>query len=165
MKVRDYDPRSGQCFQGDVAILPVPPDIHVSTNDEILPEAGRLILLHGEVSGHAHAIAMPRKRQFRQPAAVADPVLTTRDTRLRKAFAGKPAVGTARLFRDPKAIEALRHKGLLTRVDLAIGLLIVEGGPVTVTHEEHAGIRLPVGNYYVGGQIESAGAEERKVVD
>lgn len=165
MHVRDFDPRSGQAFQGDIAIIPMPPDIKIATTDEILPTNGRLIIQEGEVSGHHHAVDVPRDRHFRRRAAVADPVLATRDTRLRKALIGGARVGTARLYRAPVAVEALRRMGILTRTDLAIGCLVVEGGPVTVTHEEHDGIRLPVGNYYLGRQAESAGAEERVVAD
>ena len=76
-----------------------------------------------------------------------------------------PANGIARLYRDGAAIEALRQTGLITRTDLAIGCLVVEDEPVVVTHDEHDGIRLSAGNYYVGRQIESAGAEERVVGD
>ena len=64
-----------------------------------------------------------------------------------------------------RQMEAMRGKGILTRGDLAIGCLVVEGVSVVVTHEEHDGIRLPPGNYYVGRQVESAGAEERVVAD
>ena len=53
----------------------------------------------------------------------------------------------------------------LTRADLAVAVLIVENGPMVVSHQEHDGIRLPAGNYLIGRQIESAGAEERVVED
>lgn len=165
MSVRDFDPRSGQAFQGDIAIVPIPSDIAIITLDEIQPVDGRLIIQEGEVSGHHHVIDVPRQRHFRQQAAVVDPVLNVRDTRLRKAFAGKSVVGTARLFRDQRAIEELRRRGILTRTDLTIGCLVVEGGSVTINHEEHDGVRVPVGNYYLGRQVESAGAEERVVAD
>ena len=47
------------------------------------------------------------------------------------------------------------------------GLLVAEtpGAPVELRHEEHDGIRIPVGNYLIGRQVESAGAEERVVAD
>lgn len=164
MTTRNYDPAAGQAFQGDIAFVPIPTGVAIDTADEIVPVEGRLIIQEGEQSGHHHAIAMPRQRQFRQQPAVADPVLHVRDTRLRKAFGGA-RVGVARMFRDVRCVEELRRRGILTRTDLAIGCLVVAGGSVTVVHEEHDGIRLPPGNYYVGRQVESAGAEERVVVD
>jgi len=190
MQIRNFDPAQGQAFQGDIAIVPIPADIVISTADEIKPSAGRLIIQEGEATGHHHAIELPRQQHFRAASAVAgDPNLVVRDTRLRKAFASarsqhQPAktgvsalmssdsdalcggqVGTARLYRDPDAVEELRQSGVLTRTDLAVGCLVVEDGPVVLSHDEHDGIRLPVGKYYVGRQVESAGAEERVVQD
>lgn len=164
MKIRDYDPAAGCAFQGDVAIVPIPADISIMTGDEIKPVAGRLILQEGEVTGHHHAIAISR-RQFRQATPAANPDLQIRDTRLRKAFAGGAKIGSARLYRDPRAIEEMRRRGILDRTDLAIGCLVIEGGSAVVRHEEHDGARLPAGNYYVGRQVESVGAEERMVAD
>jgi hypothetical protein len=164
--IRDFDPAKGQAFQGDVAIIPMPADIAIARTDEIAPRDGRLILQEGEVTGHHHAI---RLRHFRDERAVAaDPVLATRSSRLRKAFragAAASALPSARMFRDPAAVQQLVARGILARTDLAVGCLVVEGGPMTVTHEEHDGIRLPPGSYYVGRQVESAGAEERRVAD
>lgn len=164
MQIRNFDPKSGQAFQGDVAIVPMPAAITIVRRDEIVPVDGRLIIQEGEASGHHHAINLPRRHHFRPEVAAADPVLHVRDTKLRRAFGGKSA-GIAHLYRDPAAVEALRHAGILTRTDLAIGCLVVEGGPVVIGHEEHNGIRVPPGNYYLGRQVESAGAEERVVVD
>jgi hypothetical protein len=167
MPVRDYDPREGQAFQGDIAIIPMPPDIEVGTTDEIEPVEGRLIIQEGEATGHHHAIEVERQgaRFFRRPSQVA-PVIGIRDARLRRAFGGGGrSHGTARLYRDRNAIEELRDRRILTRTDLAIGCLIVEGCTVVLSHEEHDGIRLPPGNYYVGRQAESVGDEERLVLD
>lgn len=161
---REFDPRHGQAFQGDIAFVPIPAGIAVGTGDEVQPIDGRLIIQEGEQSGHHHAIAVP-SRSFR-PAKVGDPVLTTRSPRLGKAFSGKrAALPSARLYRDSRAVDALRAAGILTRTDLAIGCLIVEGEPAIVAHEEHEALKLPVGAYYVGRQVESAGAEERMVRD
>jgi hypothetical protein len=169
MSIREYDPSAGDFLQGDVCIFPLPAELDLSTTAiEIAPVAGRLILQEGEVTGHHHAIALERVRHFRPEAQlVGDPTVAMRSPRLRRAFGGKkaPDVGTARLYRDGAAIEALRACGELTRTDLAIGILVVEGGPVMLSHEEHDGIRIPPGKYYVGGQVESAGAEDRRVVD
>jgi hypothetical protein len=166
MNIRNFDPAKGQAFQGDIAIIPMPAGVKIATIDEIKPIDGRLIIQEGEASGHHHAIDLPRTRNFRPAVEVGDPVLHVRDTRLRRALGGRSnAAGTARLYRDQAAVEALRGAGVITRVDLAIGCLVVEGGPVTIEHEEHDGIRVPPGNYYLGRQVESAGAEERVVLD
>lgn len=168
MKTRTYDPALGQAFQGDVAIVPMPADIAIARTDEVAEVDGRLILQEGEVTGHHHAITPTR---YFRPATpiVGDPAMATRSPRLRRALGGKakeaPVRAVARLFRDPAAVQELARRGILTRTDLAVGCLVIEGGPVTVTHEEHDGISLPEGNYYVGRQVESAGAEERRVED
>lgn len=168
MRIRNFDPTKGQAFQGDVAIIPIPDGIKISTLDEIEPKNGKLILQEGELTGHHHHIAI-RQRNFKPAVQVGDPVLNVRDTKLRKAFGGSKnkaaASPTARLFRDPSVATQMQKVGLLTRTDLVVGLLIVEGGPMTVTHQEHDGIRLPIGNYLIGRQVESAGAEERVVAD
>lgn len=168
MQARIYDPTQGQAFQGDVSIVPVPAGIAINRADEIKPIDGRLIIQEGEATGHHHAITLPRERNFKNSARQAlDAAIGIDSPRLRKAFGGekKLAVGTARLYRDPAAASAMQAKGLLTRTDLAVAVLVVEGAPVTITHEEHEGIRVPPGNYLVGRQVESAGAEERVVAD
>jgi hypothetical protein len=145
MPIRNYDPRRGQAFQGDIAIIPLPADIDIDTAEEIEPVEGRLIIQRGEATGHHHVIELGRRRvrYFRQPPRMA-PDTGMRDTHLHRA---------------------LGQRGILTRTDLAIGCLIVEGGSVVVSHEEHDGIRLPPGNYYLGRQAEKFGDEERVVLD
>lgn len=164
MTIHDFNPADGQAFQGDVSIVPMPSTISISTIDEIAPVAGRLILQEGEVSGHHHAIDL---RNFQsQPRESGDPLVMTRDPKLRRAFGGaSKRVPSARMYRDPSAVSAMMSAGILTRSDLAIGCLVVADGPMTVTHEEHDGIRLPPGNYLIGRQVESAGADERVVLD
>jgi hypothetical protein len=168
MRTITFDPATGQAFQGDIAIVPMPADIAIARSDEIAPVDGRLILQEGEVTGHHHAISLTRN--FRVTRAVAgDPVLATRSRRLRRAFRASAskvdAAPTARLYRDAAAVAELVRRRILTRADLAVGCLVVEGAPVTVSHEEHDAIVLPPGSYYVGRQVESAGAEERVVAD
>lgn len=166
MKIIDYDPRNGDGLQGDVDYFQIPDHIALSTAEEIPALNGRLIIQEGKATGHHHAIELPRRRNFRQETAIADPVLHVRDTRLRKAFGGaKAKAGTARLYRDLAAVQSLVRAGELTRADLAIGILVVEGGPVLLSHHEHDSHRIPPGRYYVGRQVESAGAEERVVLD
>lgn len=164
MNIRDYDPSQGQAFQGDVSIIPIPNGIPISTAQEIAPVEGRLILQEGETSGHHHAIHL-RQRNFQsQPREAGDPLLV-RSAKLRKAFGGMRAAATARLYRDDAVVAEMARRNILTRTDLAIACLVIEGGPMSITHEEHDGIRLPVGRYLIGRQIESAGAEERVVRD
>ena len=167
MQTRDYDPTQGQAFQGDVSIVPVPAGIALSTDDEIKPIDGRLIIQEGEATGHHHAIALPRARAFKPPRPIGDPTLETTSARLRRAFGGgkRTDVGTARLYRDPNVAAQMVAQGLMMRADLAVATLVVEGGPVMISHEEHDSIRVPPGRYLVGRQIESAGAEERVVAD
>lgn len=166
MPVRNFNPKDGCAFQGDIAIIPMPKSIAIATHDEIKPVDGRLIIQEGEVSGHHHAIDLVRSRHFRTDARqIGDPSIATRDRKLRRAFGGTAKSGSVKLYRDPRAVEALRRAGVLTRTDLAIGCLVVAAAPAIVAHEEHDGIRLPEGHYYLGRQVESAGAEERVVAD
>jgi hypothetical protein len=161
MEIRDYNPSQGMAFQGDVSIVPLPTDIEISCNDEILPVAGRLILQEGEVTGHHHAIALaerPAPRELDEPNLVVERLISD-------ALANKVALPSARLFRDPSVGEAMRERGLISRTDLIVGVLIVKTGSMCLVHEEHDGIRIPVGAYLVGRQVESAGAEELRVAD
>lgn len=48
---------SGLIRQGDVLVVPVHPDSIPSDGIDVDRENGRLILAHGEATGHAHAIA------------------------------------------------------------------------------------------------------------
>lgn len=154
MTIRNYDPTQGCAFQGDVSIVPVPAGIAISRVEEIKPIDGRLILQEGEVTGHHHAIRLPEPTRFRD-----DGIARSLET------ASAVPLGTARLYRDTAAANAMVRAGVLTRTDLVTAFLVVEGGPVTITHEEHDGIRVPPGNYVIGRQVESAGAEERVVRD
>jgi hypothetical protein len=157
MIVADYDPNLGQAFQGDIAIVPIPKTVVIATHDEIKPIEGLLIIQKGELSGHRHAIKMAQSPMF--GADVRNTVI-----RLLKRTTND-GTAAARLYRDPTAVAELVRRGVLTRADLAIGCLVVEGGAVIVSHEQHGGIRVPPGQYYVGRQIESAGADARVVRD
>ncbi len=186
MPVRDFDPRDGQAFQGDIAIVPIPPSITVAQVEEIAPIDGRLIIQEGEASGHHHAIRLPGQveiARFRDDGSgsgggeLRDARGDARENKPKRprvraivahilGRATSPrAQAAARLYRDHRAVRALFAAGILTRTDLAIGCLVVEGGDVVIGHEEHDGIRLPPGRYYIGRQIESAGADARIVAD
>jgi hypothetical protein len=167
MKIFDFDPTKGQAFQGDVSIIPIPDGIKIDTTDEIQPVEGRLILQEGEVSGHHHAVDLRQKHFHGLPRETGDPLMATRDPKLKKALGAisKAPIGSARMYRDPRVATEMVRRKILTRSDLSIACLVIEGGPISITHEEHDGIRLPVGRYLIGRQVESAGAEERIVAD
>ena len=157
--VRNFDPHlGGVAAQGDVILIPLSKGLALDRTNEINPVDGRLILQHGELTGHHHGITVPGFRS--QPVMFRDDALA-RDL----AQAAPVATGTARMYRDDKLARSMVGKGILARADLCVGFLEVTEGPVVVTHEEHDGIRLPIGLYYVGRQVESAGAEERMVAD
>lgn len=164
--IHDYDPSKGMAFQGDVAIVPIPDSIKIDLSDEIAPINGRLILQEGEVTGHHHAIALLERPSAVLSEALA-PVKTSKAVQdmIAATQAHQVAVPTAKLFRDPAAVAAMQNAGVITRADLAVAILIVETGPMCLSHEEHDTIRIPPGAYLIGRQIESAGAEERVVRD
>lgn len=158
--IRDFDQTQGQEFQGDIAFVPVPDDIVIDTTDAVAPIDGRLIIQEGEASGHHHAIDLLDRgtTRRRKTSRAAERLMAA-------ALAREIALPTARMFRDQEAVAEMCRRGILLRPDLAIGILVVEHGPMVVSHEEHDGIRLQPGRFYVGRQVESAGAEERVVVD
>ena len=98
--------------QGDVAIIECK---RVAVTSEVEREAGRIVLAHGEVTGHAHAIASM----------------------------------DATLFMD----EATVNRYLDVRA------------PVTLDHEEHGRIELPIGFYQVVRQREYRPEGLRQVAD
>lgn len=166
-------------YQGDVAIISInPKDVTLARDFQIEPKNGWLTVAEGEVTGHHHSImARFQPTMFRDDALARDlgetPATPTTIPAATAKLGGKakPQVstesdnGTAKLYRDAKAVDALVAKGVLLRNDLAIGFLEVTGGPVVLQHQEHTGLRLPPGLYYIGGQIESAGFSERRVAD
>ena len=155
MPVRNYDPRQGQAFQGDVAIIPIPEDITIATNEEILPLEGRLVIQAGERSGHHHAIDLFERAALYRDDGLARSLSSkaaARRTRGRPK-APRPA---AHFYRDIAVAYQMMIRELLSRCDLAIGCLVIEGGAVVVRHQEHDGIRIPPGKYIVGRQIEAS---------
>lgn len=137
MKIVDWNPDNGDALQGDVCIFRIPDHIDIDMSKEIAPRDKKLILAEGEFTGHFHAIEI----------------------------AAKTHTGIARLFNDQRAINALVKENLLTTTALAIGLLIVTNGSVVLKHDEHDGIRIPPGRYYVGGQREWRAATARRLAD
>lgn len=152
--IHDWNPAKGDCLQGDVILFLLPNKFKFSTTDEIAARDNRLILAEGEVTGHHHAIWMPQPTMFRDDALARDLMAASPDT-----------VATSRLYRDVAAVQSLVRSGQLMTDRLAIGFLIVGGGPVVLHHDEHDAIRIPVGRYYVGSQQEWNAAEARRVQD
>lgn len=114
-------------------------------------------LLEGELTGHHHEILFGSKHLalFRDDGLARDLEVTD------------AVLGTAKLITDPALLNRLISSGHWhdRARRLCIGFLIVENGPVDLTHPEHDAWRLPPGVYYVGRQVESAGADEREVQD
>jgi hypothetical protein len=152
-----WDPAKGDALQGDVCLFRVPDGISIDASNEIKPRDGRLVLAEGEVTGHHHAIGLgkylPQAAQFHDAALA------------RTLNAPVAKVGTAKMYRAEKAIAVLQRAGELTTTGLAIGVLVVEGGPVDLSHDEHDTITIPPGTYYVGNQREWDAAEERRIAD
>jgi hypothetical protein len=55
--------------QGDILIIPV--DAIPANHEQVARENGRVVLAHGEATGHAHAIADERAALFRDPQIAA----------------------------------------------------------------------------------------------
>lgn len=134
-----------QIYQGDIVLMRVPDDLEVATIDEISPQDGRLILAEGEFTGHHHAIDVVA------PAT--------------KGKAKTKAKGVAKFYRAPSATRHLVRQGVLTTDRLAIGFLIITGGPVMLRHEEHDALQIDPGTYYIGAQREMDSSEERRIKD
>jgi hypothetical protein len=120
---------------------------------------GLVRLLEGEVTGHHHEIVFGSKNinWFRDDAMAHD-----------LAIAAPVTIGTAVLVMDNDLMNNIissDHFDPRRTPQLIIGFLEVTGGPVELAHPEHDTWRIPQGLYYVGRQIESAGADERAVQD
>jgi hypothetical protein len=158
-----WSPDHGDALQGDIILFRLPEQIRISTEDEISPRDNRLVIAEGEVTGHHHAIWLRNPPTMFRDDGVGS--ISIADTNAMLAKATSRTAGTARLYRDPAAVQALVQAGELTTDRLAIGFLVVEAGPVRLTHEEHDAILIPPGRYYVGGQEEWSAAQARRVQD
>lgn len=149
------------CCQGDVLLFRIPDSITINTSNEISPINNKLILAEGEVTGHHHAIWFA-PTMFRVSEGDGGSIDTAAMIANVKT---KGKVGTARLYRDSKVISDLVRIGELTTDRLAIGILVIEGAPMVLRHDEHDAIRIPIGRFYVGGQMEWDAGEARRVAD
>jgi len=124
-----------QIRQGDVFLQPV--DRLPEGAVEVPAERGRIVLAHGEVTGHAHAIAD--------------------HTEQRAAPIGETAAA--------EIVEALiaRCKAKLYEHNGDRYLVVQE--PVSLTHEEHTAHTIPPGVYEIPLQMEYDAALMRRVAD
>ena len=143
-------------------MMKLPDDYKVSLDQEISPSQGKLILQEGEMTGHHHHIDV-----MERPTNKINPNWWEEfeDTSLREVFGTKRPEVSSKMYNGASIAESLVRDQILTRPDLVVGLLVVEGGPVKVQHQEHSFIGLMPGKYVIGRQIESVAGEERRVAD
>jgi len=125
-----------QLRQGDVQIQQVAKLPAGCT--EVPPEGNRIVLAHGEVTGHAHAIYDHITRREVTPGA-ADEIAEAAIAR---------AQSKARLLIAPNGERYLE---------------VTE--TVNLRHEEHTAHALPPGIYHLPRQMEYSPAELRRVAD
>jgi hypothetical protein len=122
-------------------------------------EAGRVVLAHGEITGHAHAIAEMECELLEESA----------DSRFLRVLGREiPAIRcrnsqTGAIVWIPMGEDVASYKGLVQEAPE-----VVEG--VVLRHEEHGPFVIPKGDYRVGGegvrtQREYTPAEIRSVQD
>lgn len=138
-----------QLRQGDVQLQPVPQ--LPADCIEIPPEGNRIVLAHGEVTGHAHAIYDRRHLGATGPQASASDVL----------YEANP---TAAAEVTDAAIARAQFKARLWRAPSGDRYLEVSE-TVTLRHEEHTAHTLPPGIYKLPTQVEYTPAELRRVAD
>lgn len=119
--------------QGDVLLAPVSaiPEGCI----EVPLEGGRIVLMHGEVTGHAHAIADHTPANWARAGEIAKQAL---------GLAGR----RARLLQAPNGTRYLE---------------VAEA--VTLRHEEHTEHRIPAGYYELPVQMEHTAERMRRVED
>lgn len=149
---KNFDPR-----QGDVHLMP--------THDGIKPinalpdgcveipiDGNRIVLAHGEVTGHAHAIYDHVAANLREQLADQVDAQTPRDWAGAAGEVADAAIARAqsraRLWRAPSGDRYLEVKET-----------------VTLRHEEHTAHTLPPGIYKLPVQTEYSPQELRRVAD
>ncbi|MBK7005724.1 MAG: hypothetical protein IPH37_11765 [Burkholderiales bacterium] len=138
--------------QGDVLLVPIsaiPPGC-----TDVALEGGRIVLMHGEVTGHAHAIADHIDRICRTASANA-----TTDTDTGNTAQWQDAARMA-----SNAITQARHRARLLESPDGQRYLEVTA-PVTLRHEEHTAHRIPAGLYALPVQMENTAQRMRQVRD
>jgi len=130
--------------QGDVQLQPVD---QLPAGCKPLPaEGNRIVLAHGEVTGHAHAIydhlVEQQTHQVERPAATPGAADEIAEAAIARAQL------KARLWQAPNGVRYLE---------------VTE--PVTLKHEEHTQHTLNPGIYKLPVQVEYTPAELRRVAD
>lgn len=126
-----------QLRQGDVQIQQVTALPAGCT--EVPAEGNRIVLAHGEVTGHAHAIYDHKPAQRQAAPGAADEIAQAAIAR---------AQAKARLLVAPNGERFLEVRET-----------------VTLRHEEHTAHTLPPGIYHLPTQVEYTPAELRRVED
>lgn len=127
--------------QGDVLLVPIaaiPPGCI-----DVPMEGGRIVLMHGEVTGHAHAIADHIDSE------------ESSDSAAQWQKAGRTA---------STAIAQARYRARLLEAPEGQRYLEV-AAPVTLRHEEHTAHRIPPGLYELPMQMEHTAQRMRQVRD
>lgn len=130
----------GMGRQGDVLIMPVNRPVQAADIGELIVEqdATRVVLAHGEVTGHAHAFYLNEY----SPAANDD-----------------RAIAPVRLF-------ALKNPSKYCTTSFKTARLLRLTTRASLRHEEHAPHSFPAGDYVVIGQCEGDELEAlRRVAD
>ena len=149
--------------QGDLIIVKLPSNLAIKLDKSVplkkLSTNKGMRLLEGEVTGHHHTI------ETYSEADAAKLVTDKLDGILRNVET------KAVLYQDNQLIDDLVAVGIADPDNpdrlrrLAIGFLEIVVPVAPLTHPEHDTIALMAGVYYVGRQVESAGADERIVAD
>jgi len=158
MRLNDFD----QAYQGDIWLMKLPDSYEVNTENEVKPLNGKLVLQEGEMTGHHHHIDVLDRPS---PVTSGNWWDEFEDESLRDIFGKKRPAFSAKMYNGTSIASRLVDEQILLRPDLVVGLLVVEGGPAKVQHQEHSFIGLMPGKYVVGRQIESVAGEERRVAD
>lgn len=142
-----------QVRQGDVLITPIPlyrMPIQTADLGDIQEEGDRIVLAHGEVTGHAHAI------------------YPSLDIQQRVQFDPCELAGNDMKFEpDPKpaTLRVLRNANRYIPTTFMDGSYLEVRTRCFLRHEEHSTIVLPPGHYVVLIQHEITDEELRRVAD
>lgn len=144
-KITHTIPKPAMVRQGDVLVVPVSRPVDEADVGDTLRETDdrRVVLAHGEATGHAHAL------YFDELPKVAPTVKAMRLYDLKNARKYAPITDTAE-----------------GRMVAASARLLRLATTAFLRHEEHDGVALPKGDYVVLKQVEFDDAEElRRVAD
>lgn len=148
--------------QGDVLIMgmkSVPAKL-----EPVARESGRIVLAHGEVTGHAHAILDKRSQLARDPKL--NTLFLKADGDLKGPIAGKLVEMNRKkgFFLAQTDLRPRPIKFALVHAQIEDG--VIECGPFTLLdHEEHNPVAIPSGDHRIVRQREYSPEEIRNVAD